>query len=59
MPEQAPVQHTTISRFMPTSRRIVQFSDGVPPRPGARIVYIDGGFDLFHPGHVEILKVLL
>jgi hypothetical protein len=51
--------HTTISRFMPTSRRIVQFSDGVPPRPDERVVYIDGGFDLFHPGHVEILKVTL
>lgn len=52
-------RHTTISRFMPTSRRIVQFSDGVPAPPGARIVYIDGAFDLFHPGHVEILKVQL
>jgi ethanolamine-phosphate cytidylyltransferase len=52
-----PPAHTIISRFMPTSRRIVQFSDGVPAPPGARIVYIDGGFDLFHPGHVEILKV--
>ena len=50
-------KQTTLSRFMPTSRRIVQFSDGVPAPPGARIVYIDGAFDLFHPGHVEILKV--
>ena len=50
-------RHTTISRFMPTSRRIVQFSDGVAAPPGARIVYIDGAFDLFHPGHVQILKV--
>jgi len=44
-------------RFMPTSRRIVQFSDGIPAPPGARIVYIDGAFDMFHPGHIDILKV--
>ena len=49
--------HTTLSRFMPTSRRIVQFSDGIPAPPHARIVYIDGAFDMFHPAHVEILKV--
>ena len=50
---------TTLSRFMPTSRRIVQFSDNVPPPPGSTIVYIDGAFDLFHPGHVQILQVFL
>lgn len=45
-----------LSQFLPTSRRIVQFSNGKAPGPNARVVYIDGAFDLFHAGHVEILK---
>lgn len=36
-----------ISSFLPTSRRIVQFSNGKGPGPNARVVYIDGAFDLF------------
>ncbi|CAL9069458.1 unnamed protein product [Musa banksii] len=48
---------TRISHFLPTSRRIVQFSNGKGPGPNARIVYIDGAFDLFHAGHVEVLRL--
>jgi ethanolamine-phosphate cytidylyltransferase len=83
---------TAVSRFLPTSRRIVQFSEGcagagpgecrggggvarrgggVAPTPATpptsptpppllladdRVVYIDGAFDLFHPGHVAALR---
>ena len=30
--------------------------EGKPPRPGQRIVYVDGGFDLFSSGHIEFLR---
>ncbi|KAH8693116.1 phosphoethanolamine [Talaromyces proteolyticus] len=29
---------------------------GVPPNPGQRIIYVDGGFDLFSSGHIEFLR---
>lgn len=45
-----------VSRFMPTSRRIVQFSSGKTAPSGSKIVYIDGAFDLFHEGHVKVLR---
>ncbi|KAG9443394.1 hypothetical protein H6P81_014734 [Aristolochia fimbriata] len=48
---------TRVSHFLPTSRRIVQFSNGKGPGPDARIIYIAGAFDLFHAGHVQILKL--
>ncbi len=41
---------------MPTSQRIVQFSEGREPRPGDKIVYMPGAFDLFHVGHVDALR---
>lgn len=30
--------------------------DGIHPRQGQRIVYVDGGFDLFSSGHIEFLR---
>ena len=30
--------------------------DGQLPKPGQRVVYVDGGFDLFSSGHIEFLR---
>ncbi|KAL7750068.1 choline phosphate cytidylyltransferase [Sorochytrium milnesiophthora] len=48
--------YTTVSHFLPTSRRIVQFSEGREPRAGDKVVYVDGDWDLFHVGHIELLN---
>ena len=47
------------ARLEQTNTEAGQFNklvDGVPPSPGRRLVYVDGGFDLFTPGHIEFLK---
>ncbi|KAI9801328.1 MAG: hypothetical protein M1825_003306 [Sarcosagium campestre] len=32
--------------------------EGKAPRPGQRIIYVDGGFDLFSSGHIEFLRLV-
>lgn len=45
------------SKFLTTSRMLKLFSaDVLPPTKEMRVIYIDGAWDLFHPGHVAILK---
>ncbi|KAI5808954.1 hypothetical protein DFH27DRAFT_246400 [Peziza echinospora] len=34
-------------------------AEGKPPRAGQRVVYVDGGFDLFSSGHTEFLKLVV
>lgn len=38
---------TGISQFLPTTQKIIQFSEGKEPKPNDRIVYVAGAFDLF------------
>ncbi|KAJ9156118.1 Ethanolamine-phosphate cytidylyltransferase [Pleurostoma richardsiae] len=36
-----------------------QLFTGPGPKPGQRVVYVDGGFDLFSSGHVEFLRLVV
>lgn len=47
---------TGCSQFLPTTQKIIQFSDGKSPRPEDKIVYVAGAFDLFHVGHLDFLE---
>lgn len=47
---------TGCSQFLPTTQKIIQFSDGKSPQPGDRVIYVAGAFDLFHVGHLDFLE---
>uniref|UniRef100_A0AC35U7B2 Ethanolamine-phosphate cytidylyltransferase n=1 Tax=Rhabditophanes sp. KR3021 TaxID=114890 RepID=A0AC35U7B2_9BILA len=47
---------TRVSRFLPSTQVLMQFADGIPPKPNDRIVYVSGAFDLFHIGHLCFLE---
>lgn len=37
----------------------VELFSGSQPKPGQRVVYVDGGFDLFSSGHIEFLRLVV
>ena len=47
---------TGVSHFLPTSQKIVQFSDGRESKPGDKVVYVAGAFDLFHIGLLDFIE---
>ena len=49
------ISSSGVSQFLATTWRLRQFSNGRVAGPSERIVYVDGGFDLLHAGHVAAL----
>lgn len=45
--------------FWSAERGCRELVGGVAPRKGQRVVYVDGGFDLFSSGHIQFLKLVI
>ena len=46
----------SLHSYLPTTHRISQFSTTREPTREDKIIYVDGTFDLLHPGHVSFLR---
>uniref|UniRef100_A0A0N5A367 ethanolamine-phosphate cytidylyltransferase n=1 Tax=Parastrongyloides trichosuri TaxID=131310 RepID=A0A0N5A367_PARTI len=47
---------TRVTKFIPSTQTLLQFADGVLPKPTDKIIYVCGAFDLFHIGHLSFLE---
>lgn len=47
---------TGCSQFLPTTSKIINFSNGIEPKADDKIVYVAGAFDVFHVGHLDFLE---
>jgi len=49
---------TGVSQFLPTTQKILQFSNKNEPKKTDKILYVAGAFDLFHVGHLDFLEAV-
>eukprot|EP00090_Calanus_glacialis_P041686 TRINITY_DN7417_c0_g1_i2.p1 TRINITY_DN7417_c0_g1~~TRINITY_DN7417_c0_g1_i2.p1 ORF type:complete len:366 (-),score=133.32 TRINITY_DN7417_c0_g1_i2:170-1183(-) len=47
---------TGVSQFLPTTQKLLEFSNSEGPKKTDKIVYVAGAFDLFHVGHLDFLE---
>jgi len=47
---------SSLHSYIPTTHRISQFSSPREPTAEDKVIYVDGTFDLLHPGHVSFLR---
>ena len=47
---------TGLSQFLPTTQKLLEFSNNEGPKKTDKIVYVAGAFDLFHIGHLDFLE---
>ena len=52
----SPAQAKPTDEATGTNEKFKTLVAGKAPRPGQRIIYVDGGFDLFSSGHIEFLR---
>lgn len=46
----------SLHSYIPTTHRIAQFAPTRVPTKDDKVIYVDGTFDLLHPGHVSFLR---
>jgi len=49
---------TGVSQFLPTTQKILQFSNKKEAKKTDKVIYVAGAFDLFHVGHLDFLEAV-